>query len=115
MPEQSLGQGQTTNKAAMPLHINYDSSPILQNRTPLCSAPLYPGGALSFCKFLRAAAFEINFFEKIVKKLKKRLAFPVPLCYNNQAPSDTGCARGATNEYGSFPEWPMGTDCKSAA
>ena len=108
MPEQSLGQGQTTNKAAMPLHIHYDSSPILQNRTPLCSAPLYPGGALSFCKFLRAAACEINFFEKIVKKLKKGLHFRCRFAIIIKHRATRAVRAGQQMNMGAFPSGQWG-------
>ena len=49
-----------------------------------------------------------NFFEKIAKKLKKRLAFPVPLCYNNQALSDTECRDGTKKNMGAFPSGQWG-------
>ncbi len=50
-----------------------------------------------------------------VKDFQKKFAKPLDFfwisCYNNQA------FRGTehTTEYGRVPEWPMGTDCKSAA
>ena len=40
--------------------------------------------------------------------MKKRLAFLVPLCYNNQAPSDTGCRNGAQKNMGAFPSGQRG-------
>ena len=87
---------------------------LLSSEIPLGAPRLTPAGRSFFLRF-HYTALEINFFEKIAKKLKKRLAFPIGLCYNNQAPSDTGRRKRSTKEYGSFPEWPMGTDCKSAA
>jgi hypothetical protein len=57
---------------------------------------------------LHDAACKENFFEKIAKKLKKRLAFPVPLCYNNQALSDTECRDGTKKNMGAFPSGQWG-------
>ena len=105
MPEQSLGPGQTTNKATMPLHIYMIL--LLSSEIPLGAPRLTPAGRSFFLK-LHDAACKENFFEKIAKKLKKRLAFPVPLCYNNQALSDTECRDGAKKNMGAFPSGQWG-------
>ena len=58
-------------------------------------------------KFLLDAVMKTRFFKKITKKSKKACIWKA-LCYNNIRRRET---RRQT-EYGSFPEWPMGTDCK---
>ncbi len=104
MPEQSLGPGQTTNKATMPLHIYMIL--LLSSEIPLGAPRLTPAGR-SFLRIARCSV-QRKLFEKIAKKLKKRLAFPVPLCYNNQALSDTECRDGAKENMGAFPSGQWG-------
>ena len=80
---------------------------LLSSEIPLGAPRLTPAGRSFFLK-LHDAACKENFFEKIAKKLKKRLAFPVPLCYNNQALSDTECRDGAKKNMGAFPSGQWG-------